>query len=127
MTADLHALRFLLLIFAGWVNRHQPRVIEYLVEENRILKEQVGGRRVRLTDDQRRLASLAKGLGRQTLDQIATIVTPDTLMRWYRHLIALKWTYKGDVGRRGVAGPGALHHSRPGGRGGGAADRGHRF
>ena len=54
MSADLHALRFLLLVFAGWVNRHQQRVIEYLVEENRVLKEQMGDRRLRLTDDQRR-------------------------------------------------------------------------
>ena len=63
MSADLHALRFLLLVFAGWVNRHQQRVIEYLVEENRVLKEQMGDRRVRLNDDQRRrLAAKAKGL-----------------------------------------------------------------
>jgi len=103
MSADLHALRFLLLIFAGWVNRHQQQVIEYLVEENRVLKEQMGRRRVRLTDDQRRrLAAKANGLGRQTLEQIATLVTPDTLIRWYRRLIALKWTYEGEVERRGV-------------------------
>lgn len=103
MSADLHALRFLLLIFAGWVNRHQQRVIEYLLEENRVLKEQMGKRRVQLNDDQRRrLAAKAKGLGRQALDQIATIVTPDTLMRWYRRLIALKWTYDSKPGRRGV-------------------------
>lgn len=83
MRANLHALRFFLLIFAGWVNRHQQRVSEYLVEENRVLKEQMENRRVRLNDDQRRrLAAKAKGPGRQALDQIATIVTPDTLMRW---------------------------------------------
>ena len=64
MSTDLHALRFLLLMFAGWVNRHQQRVIEFRVEENRVLKEQMGGRRVRLNDDQRRrLAAKAKGLG----------------------------------------------------------------
>ena len=38
---------------AGWVNRHQREVIDYLREENRVLKEQLGGRRVRLTDAQR--------------------------------------------------------------------------
>jgi hypothetical protein len=39
----------LLLMFAGWVNRHQLDVIEYLEEENRVLKERMGGRRLRLT------------------------------------------------------------------------------
>ncbi len=39
MTADTHALRFLLLTFSGWVNRHERDLIEYLVEENRILKD----------------------------------------------------------------------------------------
>src|SRR2546428_690103 len=54
MTADLSPLRLLLVTLAGWVNRHQQEVIEYLVEENRVLREQLKGRRVRLTDDQRR-------------------------------------------------------------------------
>jgi hypothetical protein len=78
---------------AGWVNRHQQHVIEYLVEENRALREQLRGRRVRLTDDQRRrLAAKGQRLGRQVLRQVATIVTPDTILRWYRRLIAQKWT-----------------------------------
>jgi putative transposase len=68
-------------------------VIEYLVEENRALREQLRGRRVRLTDDQgRRLAAKGQRLGRQVLRQVATIVTPDTILRWYRRLIAQKWT-----------------------------------
>ena len=54
MTADLYPLQVLLVTLAGWVNRHQQHVIEYLMEENRVLKEQVKGRRLRLTDDQRR-------------------------------------------------------------------------
>jgi hypothetical protein len=54
MTADLSPLRLLLVTLAGWVNRHQQEVIDYLVEENRVLHEQLGGRRVRLHDDQRR-------------------------------------------------------------------------
>ncbi len=45
------ALEFLLLMFAGWANRRQQDVIDYLKEENRVLREQLGGRRVRLTDD----------------------------------------------------------------------------
>jgi hypothetical protein len=54
MTADVYPLRVLLVTLAGWVNRHQQHVIEYLVEENRVLREQVKGRRLRLTDDERR-------------------------------------------------------------------------
>ena len=51
MTADLFPLRLLFVTLAGWVNRHQQHVIEYLVEENRVLREQLRGRRVQLTDD----------------------------------------------------------------------------
>src|SRR5215831_19252556 len=94
MTADLYPLQVLLLTLAGWVNRHQQHVIEYLVEENRVLKEQVKGRRLRLTDDQRRrLAVKGRRLGRRFLRQVATIVTPDTILRWHRQLIARKWTF----------------------------------
>ena len=104
MTADLVPLRVLLLTFAGWVNREQQRTIEYLVEENRVLREQLGGRRLRLTDDQgRRLAAKGKQLGRRLLGRVATIVTPDTILRWHRRLIATKWTLPSKTApRRGV-------------------------
>jgi putative transposase len=94
MTADLYPLRVLLVTLAGWVNRHQQHVIEYLLEENRVLKGQLNGHRLRLTDDQRRrLAAKGRRLGRRVLRQVATIVTPDTILRWHRQLIARKWTF----------------------------------
>jgi transposase InsO family protein len=99
-------LQLLLATFAGWVTRQQSQVIAYLIEENRVLKEQVesSGKRPRFTDDQRRrLAAKGKPLGRKVLCQIATIVTPETILAWHRRLIAVKWTYpKKGVGRPGV-------------------------
>ncbi len=93
MRADFYHLQVLLVTLAGWVNRYQQHVIEYLVEENRVLKAQVKGRRLRLTDDQRRrLAATGRRLGRRVLRQVATIVTPDTILRWHWQLIARKWT-----------------------------------
>ncbi len=91
--------RFVLIAVAGWMNQHQLQVIDYLREENRVLREQLGGRRVRLNDDQRRrLAAKAKGLGRKLLADLATIVTPETLLAWHRKLIAQK--YDGSEKRR---------------------------
>ena len=92
-------LQFLLLIFAGWVNRQQQAVIEYLQEENRILREQLLGKHKRFTDAQRmRLARKAKAVGRRRLKALTTIVTPDTLLRWFHVLIARKWTYARKAG-----------------------------
>lgn len=80
--------KFLLLSVTGWLGRPQQIVIEYLVEENRVLIEQIGTRRLRLNDDQRRrLAAKGMRLGRKALDQVASIVTPDTIIRWHRKLI----------------------------------------
>jgi len=85
-------LHVLIAMVAGWLQRHQQQVITYLIEENRILKAQLGGRRLRLTDtERRRLAALAHPLGRQRLKELATLVTPDTLLRWYKRLIAQKF------------------------------------
>ena len=65
MRADFYPLQILLFTVSGWVNRHQQEVIAYLIEENRVLKEQLNGRTLRLTDEQRRrLAAKAKRLGR---------------------------------------------------------------
>ena len=74
---------------AGWMNQQQQFAIDYLREENRVLKEQLGCRRLRLNDDQRRrLAAKAKRLGRRILAEVASIVTPETLLAWHRQLIA---------------------------------------
>src|SRR5262249_1715756 len=95
MIADLSPMRVLLVTLSGFVNRQQQHVIEYLVEENRVLKGQLTGRRLRLTDEQRRrLAVKGRCLGRRALRQVATIVTPDTILRWHRQLIARKWTFQ---------------------------------
>lgn len=93
------ALQLLAALLAGWLTERQQRAIEYLREENRVLREQLGGGRLRLSDDQRRrLAVRAKALGRTLLADVCTIVTPDTVLRWHRRLIARK--YDGSAGRR---------------------------
>ena len=93
------ALQFLVLTVAGWVNLHQEDLIDYLREENRVLREHLGPRPLRLTDTQRRrLAVRGKTLGRRALRQVAGIVTPDTILRWHRRLIAQK--YDGSARRR---------------------------
>ena len=75
----------------------------YLIEENRILRGHVRGR-IRLTDEERRrLAVQDTGWAVAASRDVATIVTPDTILRWHRQLIARKWTYaKRRGGRPGV-------------------------
>jgi putative transposase len=91
MPRILDPFRFVLIAVAGWRNQRQLHVIDYLREENRVLREQLGGRRLRFDDDQRRrLAAKAKRLGRKLLAEVATIVTPETLLAWHRKLIAQK-------------------------------------
>ena len=86
-----YPLQFLVVAVAGWINQQQRDVIDYLQEENRVLREQLGPRRLRFTDSQRRrLAAKARTLGRQALAEIDTLVTPDTLLGWHRRLIAQK-------------------------------------
>jgi len=95
MAADISPLRVLLLTLTGWAHGEHQRTIAYLVEENRVLRELLGKRRLYLSDDQRRrLAAKGKLLPRKLLDRVATIVTPDTILRWHRRLIAAKWTFK---------------------------------
>jgi transposase InsO family protein len=100
-------LHVLIAIVAGWLQRHQQQVITYLLAENRVLKAHLGGRRLRLTDtERRRLAALAHPIGRRRLKEMATIATPDTLLRWYHRLIAQKFdgsTQRRQSGRPRVA------------------------
>jgi len=71
MRAGLDPFSFLVVSMAGWLNHKQQQVIDYLVEENRVLREQIGSRRLRFNDDQRRrLAAKAKKLGRKILAQV---------------------------------------------------------
>ncbi len=94
MSVSVSPLNFLPFTLAGWINRHQQGIIEYLKEENRVLKLQLRGKRLLLTNDQRRrLAVKGKLLGRKVLGEVASIVTPDTILFWHRKLIAKKWDF----------------------------------
>src|SRR5262245_53124009 len=92
MQARVDHFSFLVVSVAGWLNKRHQRVIQYLAEENRVLREHVGARRLRFTDDQRRrLVVKARKLGRRVLAQVATVVTPETLLAWHWRLIANKY------------------------------------
>ena len=94
MYFTLQPWQLYVVILAGWVHRQQQFVIEYLITENKILRETQGKRRMLLTDDQRRrLAVKGKILGRKLLAEVGTMFTPDTILRWHRQLVAQKWDY----------------------------------
>jgi hypothetical protein len=86
-------LHILIAMVAGWLQRHQQQVTTYLLAENRVLKAHLGDRRLRLIDtERRRLAALAHPISRTHLKAMATLVTPDTLMRWYWQLLTeVRW------------------------------------
>lgn len=87
----MDALQPLLICLAGWINRNQQLVIEYLQEEVKVLREQLG-KKPRFNDDQRRrLAAKAQKLGSERLHRFASIVSPKTLLDWHRRLIARKY------------------------------------
>src|SRR5207247_10227218 len=101
-------LSFLLMMVSGWVHRHQLIVIEFLQAENRLLKDRLRGRRIRFTDAERALlARKAKAVGRKALLELDTIVSPATLLRWHRRLVAQKWNF---AEQRGVGRPGITRH-----------------
>jgi putative transposase len=100
---DVSVLRLLLLTITGWLDRREREALAYLIEENRLLRKHVSERRPRFTDDdRRRLAMRAHRVGRNAVRDLATIVTPDTLLRWHRQLVARKWTHRKQTGRRSV-------------------------
>ncbi len=75
----------LVVMLAGWVNEQQRAVNAYLKEENRVLRELHGHKRLRFSDDQRRRpAAKGKALGRRVLRETEPIVTPATILRWHR-------------------------------------------
>ena len=86
----MQAWQLLLVSLAGWINRHQLDVIAYVQEENKILRSKLKGKRNRFTDDERRrLAVKGKAVGRKVLREVASIVTPNTILAWHRKLIAM--------------------------------------
>src|SRR5215471_19113535 len=99
MTKSLDPFRFLLMAVSGWMNQQQLELIDYLREENRVLREQLGQRRLRFNDDQRRrLAVKAKGLTRRLLEEMSPLVTWETLFAWHRKRIAQKYDGSGHRG-----------------------------
>jgi len=98
-------LTFLSMVASGWVHRQQLIVIEILQAENRLLKERLRGKRMRFTDAERALlARKAKAVGRKSLLELDTLVSPDTLMRWRGRLVAQKWDFskRRSPGRPGI-------------------------
>lgn len=94
MSFVLQPWQLLVVILVGWAQRQQQAVIEFQSEQIKTLLNAQGKKRIRLTDDQRRrLAMKGKALGRKALSEITTIVTPDTILRWHRELVAAKWDY----------------------------------
>jgi hypothetical protein len=105
-------------LVGGWIHSRQLEVIDFLREENRVLREQLGGRRLRFTDDQRRrLAVKGRIVGRRRLGEFAGVVTPDTILRWYRELVAPHPGARVRIQDCDVSAPvtaGAVNRKRPG-------------
>jgi len=92
MGSILHPWQFFIVILVGLLNRDQQKIIEFYQTQVETLMKAQEKKRLLLTDDQRRvLAVKGKALGRKALRELTTIVTPDTILRWHRMLVAKKW------------------------------------
>src|SRR6516225_3116824 len=83
MTLAIDPFRLLLISLAGWLNQRQQDVIDYLQEENRVLREQLGGKRLRFSDDQplawvKSLSRLALASGRS--QSLVKWLQPDSVL-----------------------------------------------
>jgi len=99
-----YRVQLVVLVMVGWVTRYQQELLEFVLAENEVCKQQLAasGQRLRLSDVQRRrLAELGKKLGPDALRKVSTLVTPGTILRWYRELVERKYTAKprGNPGR----------------------------
>jgi putative transposase len=94
MSFILQPWQFFLIVLASWIHREQQKTLEFYQAELEAVMKAQGKKRFRLTDDQRRLLAVkGKSLGRKALMELTTIVTPDTILRWHRKLVAQKWDY----------------------------------
>jgi putative transposase len=85
---EIRSLHFVIAMARGWLQREQGGVIAYLKEENKVLREQLG-----TTPPPRAKGKACWSLvvGRLGLVALGCIVTPDTILRWYRQLVAAKY------------------------------------
>jgi transposase InsO family protein len=104
MNFILQPWQLLFAALCGWVTQRQQQFIGFQNSQIEALLQQLGKKRLRLTDDQRRLLAVqGHALGRKALRELTTIVTPDTILRWHRELVARKWDHS--VKRKSVGRP----------------------
>ena len=86
----------LLAVLCGLLNQRQQQIIEFQNAQIEALLKKLGRKRLLLDDDQRRLLAVkAHSIGRKALLELTTIVTPDTILRWHRKLVAKKFDSSG--------------------------------
>ena len=103
MNFILQPWQILFVTFCGFVNQRQTEIIDFQNAQITALLQKLGKKRILLTDDQRRLLAVkGKSIGRKALQELTTMVTPDTILRWHRELVAQKWDHtekRNSVGR----------------------------